>query len=110
MAEQGSSQGDRTEAATPRRLQRAREEGQVPISREIPALAGLAAGTLVLMLVAPAAMQQLAARLAVFLGRAASLDLSDHLAGAFVMAADAAWRAAMPIVLAALAAGAAAVM
>lgn len=35
---------DRTEAASPRRLQRAREEGDVPISRELGLFMGLAAG------------------------------------------------------------------
>ena len=44
---------DRTEAATPRRLQRAREEGQVAISREVPALAGLGAATLVIGVMGP---------------------------------------------------------
>ena len=44
---------DRTEAATPRRLQRAREEGHVPISREIPALAGLGAATLMIAMMGP---------------------------------------------------------
>ena len=45
-----SSQEDRTEAATPRRLQKAREEGQVPVSRELTGLAGLAAVTLALVM------------------------------------------------------------
>ena len=44
---------DRTEAATPRRLQRGREEGQVPISRELASLAGLAGASLALLLLAP---------------------------------------------------------
>ena len=42
-------QEDRTEAATPRRLQKAREEGQVPVSRELTGFAGLAAVTLALV-------------------------------------------------------------
>ena len=48
MAEDGGDPDDRTEGPTPRRLQRAREEGQVPLSREVVMLAGLAAATLVL--------------------------------------------------------------
>ncbi len=44
MAGDEASSGDRTEAATPRRLQRAREEGNVAISREVSSLAGLIAG------------------------------------------------------------------
>ncbi len=48
MAEEGpeSSAEDRTEAATPRRIERAREEGQVALSREAVVLAALAGGTL----------------------------------------------------------------
>ena len=42
-------QEERTEAATPRRQQRAREEGQVPISREMVTFAGMAAVTLALI-------------------------------------------------------------
>jgi flagellar biosynthetic protein FlhB len=38
---------DRTEAATPRRIEKAREEGQVAASREIISLAGLTAGLLI---------------------------------------------------------------
>ena len=36
--------GDRTEAATPRRLERARQEGRAPVSRELTMLAVLACG------------------------------------------------------------------
>ncbi len=45
MAEEGESE-DRTEAATPRRLERAREEGNVPLSREAVGFASLAGATL----------------------------------------------------------------
>jgi flagellar biosynthetic protein FlhB len=60
-------QEDRTEAATPRRLQKAREEGQVPISRELAGFAGLAAVTLALTLIAPDVADGLTRRLSVFL-------------------------------------------
>ena len=50
MAEGG---GDRTQPATQRRLDKARAEGQVPLSREIPGLVGLAATTLVVMMAGP---------------------------------------------------------
>jgi flagellar biosynthetic protein FlhB len=39
------SSGDRTETASARRLQKAREDGDVPVSRELGLLAGLAGGT-----------------------------------------------------------------
>ena len=68
-----TQQEDRTEAATPRRLQRAREEGQVPVSRELTGFAGLAAVTLALVVVGPGASHDLALRLSVFLARAHEL-------------------------------------
>jgi flagellar biosynthetic protein FlhB len=74
MAETGSESQDRTEAATPRRLQRAREEGQVPLSRELTSFAVLGAAALVLVLVAPGAAHTLATRLAVLLGQAHQTD------------------------------------
>jgi flagellar biosynthesis protein FlhB len=47
---QAGDQEDRTEAPTGRRLQKAREEGEVPVSRETVLLAGLAAVTLSFLL------------------------------------------------------------
>ena len=47
MAE-GDQGDDRTEAATARHLDQAREQGQVPVSREVATFAGLAAVVLVL--------------------------------------------------------------
>ncbi len=44
---------DRTQAATPKRLEMARSEGNVPLSREVPVLAGLAMATLVLTMAGP---------------------------------------------------------
>lgn len=43
MADDGGDPEDRTEAPTARRLQRAEDEGQLPVSREVALLAGLAA-------------------------------------------------------------------
>ena len=57
-----SPKEERTEAATPRRLQKAREEGQVPVSRELTGLAGLAAVTLALVMLAPACARMVAAQ------------------------------------------------
>jgi flagellar biosynthetic protein FlhB len=47
---QSGDQDDRTEAPTTRRLQKAREEGEVPVSREAVLLAGLAAVTLTFLI------------------------------------------------------------
>jgi flagellar biosynthetic protein FlhB len=51
--EEGQDAEDRTEAPTPRRLEKAREEGQVPLSREVVGFATLAAAALACLLVLP---------------------------------------------------------
>ena len=54
MAEgEGQDAEDRTEAPTPRRLERAREEGQVPLSREVVAFATLLGASLALLATLP---------------------------------------------------------
>jgi flagellar biosynthetic protein FlhB len=65
MAERDS--GDRTEPASPKRLQQAREAGQTALSREAAPFAVLAVGALLLVIAAPAAARALAGRLAVLL-------------------------------------------
>jgi flagellar biosynthetic protein FlhB len=52
--EEGAGAGDRTEAATPRRLEKAREQGQVALSREAAGWAALGLATLAAFLVLPA--------------------------------------------------------
>ena len=101
-----SQQEDRTEAATGRRIQRARDEGHVPVSRELATFAGLAAVTLVLVMAAPAVMHDLALRLSVLFARGHELGE----ASAFRLAGVALLRGAAPYVLAALLAGSAAVL
>jgi len=71
-----ASQEDRTEAATPRRLQKAREEGQVPVSRELTTFAGLGAVALTLLVAGPQTVHDLTLRLSVFLARAHTLRLA----------------------------------
>ena len=91
-----SQQEDRTEAATPRRMQKAREEGQVPVSRELTGFAGLAAVTLTLVIAAPGVAHELALRLSVFLARAHELTAGApalRLAGTGVVARRGAVRA-----------------
>ena len=51
---EGADAEDRTEAPTPKRLERARSEGQVPLSRDAVGLATLLCATLVGMLALPA--------------------------------------------------------
>jgi flagellar biosynthetic protein FlhB len=69
MSGQASDQQDRTEAPTARRLQKAQEEGEVPVSREAVLLAGLAAGAITLWLMGPGISQHLVRPLAVILGQ-----------------------------------------
>lgn len=98
---------DKTEAASARQLQRAREEGRVPLSREVPALAGLGAVTMALSMAGPHA------------GALLLVHLQPMLAGADRFHAEAAQSAlyaagvavaitAGPLILAAVLAGLAA--
>jgi flagellar biosynthesis protein FlhB len=107
---EGTEHADRSEAATPRRLQKARAEGNVPISRELPAFAGLAAATLALMITLPPAAHDAALQLRAFLAGGYAWDLSDGGAGALRLAALVVLRLAAPFVLATLLAGAGSVL
>ena len=66
----------RTEAATPRRLLRAREEGSVALSRDLPSFASLAGAAGVLAMLAPALAASLATRLAALLAHAGTITLA----------------------------------
>jgi flagellar biosynthetic protein FlhB len=101
-----ADQHDRTEAPTPKRLQKAREEGNAPVSREATALAVLSAAALVLATAAPPVADGLVRRLSIFFAGAHRLDPGAALQAA---AADVLYGAA-PIALAALVAGAAAIL
>jgi flagellar biosynthetic protein FlhB len=75
-----SDQDDKTEAPTQRRLERARAEGQVPVSAELAGFAGLLGAALALAFVAPGAVRALSDRLAAWLhapalGSRAATDL-----------------------------------
>ncbi len=78
---------DRTEAATPRRLQQAREQGSIALSREVPVLAGLGAATLLLMMAGPSLGQSLASRLAPMFNVSRASDPAAALAAALAAAA-----------------------
>lgn len=70
MAEGDQSDDDRTEAATQRRLDQARDEGQIPVSREIVTFASLAGVTLVLGYQSRNLIQHLMPGLILFLAQA----------------------------------------
>ena len=95
---------DRTEAATPRRLERARSEGSVVVSREVPALAGLGAGTLMLAMMGPSLGHTMTDRLAPMLALSPTQDLKE----ASVAALMALLALAAPVILGVLAASVAA--
>lgn len=109
MAEEDDRpQDDRTEAATPRRLQQAREEGQVPVSRELVTLAGMAAVCLAALATGPTVMAALTGQVRFFLARLDASSLAGI--GGWRQAGIAILIAAGPIVLAVLAAGVAATL
>ena len=89
---------DRTEAASPRRLQRAREEGDVPLSRELPMLLGVAAGVLAL----GAQLHGDPAGLTRWLGGRLAHAGGD-VAGVIAMAGPALVQAGLPVAAAAMA-------
>ena len=96
---------DRTEAATPKRLEKAREEGRAPVSREVAAAAGLGAAVLALMLAAPSSSRTLAVQLRRLLSDS-TLPAGEALRGA----AWAGWTAVAPLLGAVAVAAAAAVL
>jgi flagellar biosynthetic protein FlhB len=84
---------DRTEAPTARRVQRAREEGDIAVSRELVTLAVLGGAMGLLALRWPAMGGALAGRLAVILADAGTMPLGQALG----IAGNAAMRAVLPV-------------
>jgi flagellar biosynthetic protein FlhB len=98
--------GERTEAATQRRLDTAREAGQVPLSREALGVAVLGSAGLVLVTLAPPALGGAVRSLGALVAQADRLTPGQ----AAHIAVGAAIGVAAPFALAALAAGSAAVL
>ena len=96
---------DRTLAATDRRRQQARDDGQTPLSREIVAVSGLAVMTLLLAMLAPSLVSSLEHRLTAMLANPAADP-----GAALHEAAMAVFAAVLPIAGAAALAGSAAVL
>lgn len=78
MAENETSSDDKTEAATPRRLQQARERGEVPLSQEALAAASFLSLALFAWLWLPHALASFTAALAGYLGGLATLEPFPH--------------------------------
>ena len=77
MSGSESGGGDRTEAATPRRLEQAREEGQLPVSRDLGTLASLGGAALGAVMFAPAMAHRMADQSAALLGLLDRVRLVD---------------------------------
>ena len=108
MADGDQSSDDRTEAATQRHLEEAREEGQVPLSREVVTFASLSAVVLVLGFQTQALMQHLLPNLIAFLSQAGRISMLES--GHLRLAVSGVLSAILPVLCAALFAGAAAVL
>jgi flagellar biosynthetic protein FlhB len=100
--------GDKTEAATQRHLDQARDEGQVPVSRELVTFASLAAVILVLSYQSQPLMLHLLPNLLMFLSHAGEARMLGS--GQIRLASQGLVGALVPVLCAALFAGAAAVM
>jgi len=109
MAEQGDKE-DRTEAATARRREQSRQDGQVPISRECVALATLGTAALAFCFLLPAAVRDVGRRLAGLLAHAHEIDLTEGGGSVMRYAAMVALQGAAPLVLAVLVGGVGAVV
>lgn len=101
---------DRTEAATPARLGRARLEGHAPVSHELASFANLAAGLLVMAALAPSLAGNAAQRLSLLLANAGGIDGTAALLAALRQAAGIAVQALLPLALAVLITGAGVVL
>jgi flagellar biosynthesis protein FlhB len=108
VAEGDDSSGDKTEAATQRHLDQARDEGQVPVSREVVTFASLAAVVLVLAYQSQALLQHLLPNLVTLVSRADRVTMPDQ--RPLRMASFGVLGAIVPVLCAALFAGAAAVV
>ena len=109
MAEEGD-QEDRTEAATPQRMARARGAGDVPLSPELASLAGLGAATLVLAMGVPDAVHRLVLALAGVMAHAGAWRI-DHGGGALLRSLAFLTLAVIaPVILAVMVAGSGAVL
>jgi flagellar biosynthesis protein FlhB len=109
MAEEGDAE-DRTEAASAKRLQQAREAGDVPLSRELSSLAGLGAATLVFAMAVPPATHALALRMTGLMAHAGTWHVEQGLGGILHGLAAPFLMLVAPLILAVMVGGCAAVL
>jgi flagellar biosynthetic protein FlhB len=74
MAEETEQGGEKTEAPTPRRIEKAREEGQIPVSKDLSAAAALAGATVGAAMVGPDAARALIAAMTALYERSHAVD------------------------------------
>jgi flagellar biosynthetic protein FlhB len=79
MAEEEGGAGEKTEAPTPRRLEKAREDGQVAVSKEVAGALGLVGAIIGLALMVPHAMGGLARHAIVLIEQPAQLTAAGPL-------------------------------
>lgn len=101
MAGDGHSAEDRTEDPTPKRLERARASGQIPVSRDLNMLACLGGAAMGGMTIVPVMGRDLCERAAGFIGLLATMRLEDggyagHLTGILRSAAAIVAAIALP--------------
>jgi flagellar biosynthesis protein FlhB len=108
VAEGDQSSDDRTEAATQRHLDQAREEGQVPVSREVATFASLTAVVLVLGYQSQALIQQLLPNLVALLSRSGKIYMLGS--AQLRLTSSSVLAAIVPVLCTAFFAGAAAVL
>ena len=84
MAE--TDQDQKTEAPTGKRLNDAREQGQVPISQEIRTLVMLIGGMLIVLVAGPLLAREMKGALAIYFGSADQLSMGDGSAKKAIMA------------------------
>jgi flagellar biosynthetic protein FlhB len=75
VADEDQTSGDKTEAATQRHQDQARESGQVPVSREVATFASLTAVVLVLAYQSQAAMRHVLPQMVSFLSHAGDANM-----------------------------------
>lgn len=108
MSGSGQSAEDRTEAATPRHLEKAREQGNVPVSREFASFAAMAASCAALYFAAPMLLAAMGKAMVLFLARSHDPALAGP--AGLRLSAETWFRLVFPALGAAVLAGAAVVL
>lgn len=103
-------QENRTQAATPARLNRAQSEGHAPVSHELASFVNLAAALLLVLAIAPQLAAGAARQLALLMANAGGIDSAPVLLAALRQSAGIGARSFVPLALAVIAAGAGVVL